>query len=243
MTMETDNQFDSGSPRKFRQGIFDTAHLSPVPLHLEHPYLKEKDHRGMGTKLAYAVIIMALLLACLVSFYGWLVTKRSMENLQTVNTILSEQMQKNSLLHSQTLQEANYQIEMANQQVFSANHRAEFVSATVQQLRQELTSAEQWQDYWWQRAHPKQFESLDSLKAWLAQDDSDHVIYVFGDACLNNYDCDDYASALVHNALEDGYLVSTEIVDDHMMNSTIIGNDIYLIEPQTDEVRFWGKRD
>jgi hypothetical protein len=44
-------------------------------------------------------------------------------------------------------------------------------------------------------------------------------------------------------ALEDGYLVSTELWSCHMLNSTIIGNDVYTIEPETDGVQFVGELD
>jgi hypothetical protein len=226
-------------------------HLPSVPLYREYEFQKGRTkNQSNSIKKAYAVVITILLSSFLITGAGWLTTKRNMETLQTANTILKEQINSQNLQHSQALQEANYQVEFANQQVLSANqqvlsanNRAELANVTVGDLKQELAGTEKWQDYWWQRAHPKEFESLDALKAWLAQDDTDHTIYIFGSGCLANYDCDDYATALVYNALQDGYSVSTEIAGDHMMNSTIIGNEIYLIEPQTDEVQLWGKRD
>jgi hypothetical protein len=226
-------------------------HFPSVPLHREYEFQKGRTkNQSNSIKKTYAVVITILLLSCLITGAGWLTTKGNMEALQTTNTILKEQIYSQNLQHSQALQEANYNIEVANQQVLSANqqvlsanNRAELANVTIGDLKQELAGTEKWQDYWWQRAHPKEFESLDALKAWLAQDDTDHTIYIFGSGCLANYDCDDYAVALVYNALQGGYSISTEIVGDHMMNSTIIGNDIYLIEPQTDEVQLWGKRD
>ena len=62
-------------------------------------------------------------------------------------------------------------------------------------------------------------------------------------AAYRNYDCDDYAVALVYNALSDGYSVSLQVEDNHMLNSTVIGNNIYFIEPQNDKVWLWGYRD
>ena len=250
MPIETDDQCITST--KSGQSVPDAyPRLPQVPLCHENQRQQERT-RSQGTNLrkAYPVIITILLSSCLIIGAGWLTTKRNIETLQTVNTILKEQINSQNLQHSQALQEANYQIEAANQQVISANQQAlsannsaELGNVTIGELKQELAGAEKWQDYWWQRAHPKEFESLDALKAWLAQDDTDHAIYIFGSGCLINYDCDDYAVALVYNALQAGYSVSTEISGDHMMNTTIIGNEIYMIEPQTDEVRLWGKRD
>ena len=251
MPIETDGQMYSTSV-KLGQSVPDAyPHLPQVPLYREYQRQQERTHnQSIGLKVAYGLVITILLSSCLITGAGWLTTKRNIETLQTVNTILKEQINSQNLQHSQALQEANYQIEVANQQVISANqlalsanNSAELGNVTIGELKQELAGAEKWQDYWWQRAHPKEFESLDALKAWLAQDDTDHAIYIFGSGCLINYDCDDYAVALVYNALQAGYSVSTEIAGDHMMNSTIIGNEIYMIEPQTDEVQLWGKRD
>jgi hypothetical protein len=266
MPEEIDGQGYHRTSVKFEQSVSDAyPHLPQVPLYREDQRQQERTHKqGTSLKKAYGVIIIILLSSCLITGAGWLTTKRNIETLQTANTILNEQINSQNLQHSQALQEANYHIEVANQQVLSANqqalsanqqalsanqqalsanNRAELGNVTIGELKQELAGAEKWQDYWWQRAHPKEFESLDTLKAWLAQDDTDHAIYIFGSGCLTNYDCDDYAVALAYNALQDGYSVSTEIAGDHIMNSTIIGNEIYLIEPQTDEAWLWGKRD
>ena len=252
MSNEIDGQTYHRTSIKLEQSVPNTyPHLPQAPSYPEYQRKEERTHnKSNNLKTAYGVIITVLLSSCLITGAGWLTTKSNIETLQTANTILKEQSNSQNLQHSQALQEANYQIEAANQQVLSANqqallanNRAELGNVTIGELKQELAGAEKWQDYWWQRAHPKEFESLDALKAWLAQDDTDHAIYIFGSGCLTNYDCDDYAVALVYNALQAGYSVSTEIAGDHMMNSTIIGNEIYLIEPQTDEAWLWGKRD
>ena len=252
MSTKIDGQGYQRTSVKLEQSVPDAyPRISQAPLHGEHRYQRERAHnQSIGLKMAYGLVITILLSSCLIIGAGWLATKSNMETLQTANTILKEQINSQNLQHSQALQEANYRIEAANQQVISANQQAlsannsaELGNVTIGELKQELAGTEKWQDYWWQRAHPKEFESLDALKAWLAQDDTDHAIYIFGSGCLINYDCDDYAIALVYNALQAGYSVSTEISGDHMMNTTIIGNEIYLIEPQTDEVRLWGNRD
>lgn len=226
--------------------------VAPYP---EYGHQKDKtQNQSIGYKVAFGVIFTILLSSCTVASLGWLTAQRNTETLQTANTILREEITNVNLQYFQTLQGANQRINtanqkiwatnnVANQQILAANNRLGLANFTITELQQKLDVAEKWRDYWWERAHPKEFDSLNALKAWLAHDDTDHAIYIFGSGCLNHYDCDDYAMALVYNALQDGYLISTQIVDNHMMNSTIIGNDIYLIEPQTDEIRLWGKRD
>ena len=80
------------------------------------------------------------------------------------------------------------------------------------------------------------FNDTEELFAWLAQDNTDGFI-----SFTNGYDCDDYARDLQKAAANDGYLISTELDyilgKLHMINSTIIGNNLYFVEPQTD--RFW----
>ena len=91
----------------------------------------------------------------------------------------------------------------------------------------------------------REFASLEELTGWLEQDDTDSTLHFTGTVDFttdlgSNYDCDDFAYRLQKNALADGYLMSTEIIVkkrmQHMINSTAIGNNIYFIEPQTDEV-------
>ena len=98
----------------------------------------------------------------------------------------------------------------------------------------------------------REFVSLQELTCWLEQDDTDSTLHFIGtvDFTTNpgsNYDCDDFAYRLQKNALADGYLMSTEIIikrgTQHMINSANIGNNIYFIEPQTDEVWFETHRD
>jgi hypothetical protein len=91
----------------------------------------------------------------------------------------------------------------------------------------------------------REFVSLQELVDWLEQDDTDSTLYFTGMVDFfaspgSNYDCDDFAYRLQKSALAQGYLMSTEIIVEkgaqHMINSTSIGNNIYFIEPQTDEV-------
>lgn len=143
--------------------------------------------------------------------------------------IMAAQLKAENEQYSSALAEARWQVMMA--------------SVSIEKLEQKLADSAKFATYWWGRAHPREFSSVDELKAWLAQDATDETLYIFGNGCLANYDCDDYAVALMRNALLDGYLVSLQIEDHHMTNSTIIGNEIYFIDPQTGEVWFWGHRD
>jgi len=108
----------------------------------------------------------------------------------------------------------------------------------AKRLGAELTTAMEEADYWEGKAHQRQFTSVEELEAWLAGNDIDKREYF-----EFTYDCDDFAQDLMIAALEDGYLVSTELWSCHMLNSTIIGNDIYTIEPMTDGVQFVGELD
>ena len=77
----------------------------------------------------------------------------------------------------------------------------------------------------------KYFESVGELDAWLD-------IIPFYMASFPNCDCDDFARWLQEDAERDGYRISTEKAGNHFMNSAIIGNKFYLIEPQTHKVTF-----
>jgi hypothetical protein len=175
------------------------------------------------------ICVVILLITCIVTAVGWLTTSW---NLKAEN----EQ-------YAYSLDEVNRLAGIANEQVKLSNQQVEEASADIGQLQQELAESEESLAYWWSKANPREFESLDELKAWLAEDDSNTTLYIFGSGCIANYDCDDFAAALVYNALCDGYAVSLQIEGNHMLNSTVIGNEIYFIEPQTDEVWLWGYRD
>ena len=179
--------------------------------------------------MALRVCVVILLLTCVVTALGWLTTTWNLE---------AENEQ-----YAYSLEEVSYLAGIANAQVKLSGQQIEQANTDIGQLEKELAESEESLAFWWGRANPRQFESLAELNAWLAEDDSDTTLYIFGSGCLSEYDCDDYAAALVYNALSDGYAVSTQIVGNHMLNSTIIGNDIYYIEPQTDEVWLWGHRD
>ena len=180
--------------------------------------------------MALRICLIIMFLACMViGGAGWLTTKRGLE-------AESEQ-------YAFSLEEVNRLAGIANEQVILTNQQIKQANTTIWELEKKLAESEGFVAYWRERAQPREFESLDELNAWLAKDDTDSTIYIFGSGCLANYDCDDYATALVQNALLDGYSVSAQIEGNHMLNSTIIGNKIYFIEPQNDKVWFWGYRD
>jgi len=189
--------------------------------------------------MALRICIVIMFLACIVTSIGWLTSKWDLEAAQ----IIGESLKAKNEQYASSLEEANRQAEIANEQVILTNQQIEQANASIGKLKQKLAESVRFGAYWWERAHPREFESLDELKAWLDKDDTDSTLYIFGFGCLADYDCDDYAVALVHNALLDGYSVSLQIEDNHMLNSTIIGNKIYFIEPQNDKVWFWGYRD
>lgn len=190
-------------------------------------YLKNKI---MAVNKAYIAVVVVLSLLCLVATMGWLTTKQDLRAAQIIN-----------VQYACSLKEAK----SANETLARQNNQlAKYYSKVIEGLEKKLDGAKEYGSYWWDRAHPREFESLEKCKAWLAEDDTDSTIhYVFGSGSWTDYNCDDYSVALVRNAREDGYEVSTQINGDHMINSTVIGNEIYFIEPQADKVWLVGYRD
>jgi hypothetical protein len=91
----------------------------------------------------------------------------------------------------------------------------------------------------------KQFASKEELAAWLHDDTTDELPYI-----KDLFECENFARTLIKHALEDGYYLSFQVLKSytrpdtkgfikgpHAINSAIIGNYIYFIDPQTDE--FW----
>lgn len=117
--------------------------------------------------------------------------------------------------------------------------------------------------FWGRPEGLRDFQSLDDLKAWLAQDDTNEWIILKpqgpdGEIVFNDQ-CEDFALQLQRRAEKAGYRLSFYPMDreeyfqmfgvwlpvgkTHAMNLAIIGNEIYLIEPQTDEVWLYGYLD
>ena len=91
----------------------------------------------------------------------------------------------------------------------------------------------------------KPFESEAELAAWLDTDRTNELPYI-----KDLFECENFALTLINHALKDGHHLSFQVLKNytrpdtseftkgpHAVNSAIIGNDIYFIDPQTDE--FW----
>ena len=102
------------------------------------------------------------------------------------------------------------------------------------------------------------FSNLEELKQWL--EDRENTTTVRFQSPDTVVDCDDYALEMQHKALADGYIMSFEVIAGseynvlfttplppsqslHAINLAIIDNDVYYIEPQTDEVVFVAQLD
>lgn len=81
----------------------------------------------------------------------------------------------------------------------------------------------------------RQFESQEELGKWQAE----HYLELQELGKRNNWICVDYALEMQRIAWRDGYLMSIETLIDqggktgHMINSTVIGDDIIFLEPQS----------
>ena len=120
------------------------------------------------------------------------------------------------------------QLREAREAVASLENEVENQHAKLQAVLIQLDKAQQ---------RPEQlryFKSIDEFKSWLAEDKTDDRRY------SEDFNCLDFALMLQKNALEDGYIVSTESppIANHWMNSVYINGSIYLVEPQRDEVVF-----
>lgn len=93
------------------------------------------------------------------------------------------------------------------------------------------------------------FSSGEELKLWLAVNKVDEmpIKTTFGGNGIDGA-CEDYALKLQEDALKDGYILNFQcfgkgkipmsnyyVKTAHAMNSAVIGNEVWLIEPATDE--------
>jgi len=78
----------------------------------------------------------------------------------------------------------------------------------------------------------RHFNSLDELEEWLAEDDTDQLLY------SDEFNCIDFALQLQERALADGYILSTEVlpIAYHWANIAVVGDVFYIIEPQDDRI-------
>ena len=84
-----------------------------------------------------------------------------------------------------------------------------------------------------EEAQPRYFSSTEELEVWLANDDTNQMEY-----SSDEFNCIDFALTLQQRALDSGYILSTEVlpVAAHWVNIAVIGDGIYLIEPQDDRI-------
>lgn len=103
--------------------------------------------------IALRICTILMLLACIVAGIGigWLTTKGNLEAAQIKGGNLKVENEQ----YASALKEANRQVEIAN--------------ASIEELKQRLAKSEKFGAHWWEIAHPKEFESLDALKTWLAK--------------------------------------------------------------------------
>ncbi|MFC1969784.1 hypothetical protein ACFLVV_01025 [Chloroflexota bacterium] len=80
----------------------------------------------------------------------------------------------------------------------------------------------------------RNFASIEELELFLAEDNTNEHEYI-----SSEFDCDDFALTLQHNALEKGYIMNCQtLFTAHVLNMVIIDNEIYYVEPMTDEIVF-----
>jgi hypothetical protein len=88
----------------------------------------------------------------------------------------------------------------------------------------------------------REFESKVHLRIWLNQTGINQREYI-----PTEYDCEDFAIDLVKLALKDGYWMGLVDSGEHIYNFTMIGNNVYWIEPQSNmtdvQIRKYGTLD
>lgn len=94
----------------------------------------------------------------------------------------------------------------------------------------------------------REFRSVEELTAWLAIDPTSENKYIPYESVANpGFVCWDFAMMLYRNALSDGYLMFVTFEErgdvGHLLNVCVIGNDVYLIEPQHDTIQWYGHWD
>ena len=84
------------------------------------------------------------------------------------------------------------------------------------------------------------FSSVSELMLWLALDNTNQQEYI-----PITHDCEDFAIDLQKAGQVDGYLINLQfnLLEEHVLDSVVIGNYVYFIEPQTDEIWFVGSLD
>lgn len=83
----------------------------------------------------------------------------------------------------------------------------------------------------------KEFSSGDALAQWLSNDDTHLMKYT------PDFQCVDFAFTMSEHAIKDGYWLfpMVDTAAGHAWCTTLIGNTLYSIEPQTNYVTLWGE--
>lgn len=86
----------------------------------------------------------------------------------------------------------------------------------------------------------REFESPAELAAFVATDGTNWQLYK-----TTVHDCDDFAREFQRAALQAGYLVNVQLVNEgrHMLCMAVIQDEMYYIEPQTDAIWKYGPLD
>lgn len=86
----------------------------------------------------------------------------------------------------------------------------------------------------------REFESTAELGAFIITDWTNFKLYQ-----AQTHDCDDFAREFQRAALQAGYLVNLQLVNEgrHMLCMAVIQDEMYYIEPQTDAIWKYGPLD
>jgi hypothetical protein len=103
------------------------------------------------------------------------------------------------------------------------------------------------------------FQNITELEQWLENFGDLYIRFDVAEKetgqLIDKFDCDDFALRLQEEAMRDGYIVSFQVIHSdeynslfkqkhlphgatHAVNSVVIGNEVYYIEPQTNEIVF-----
>jgi len=174
-------------------------------------------------------IIPILLLLCLVAGAGWLTIQQNLESAQLINENLRIENEQYAI----SLDKAILQANIANEKIAEQNR---LIANYSNQKLDEVESYQEKPTQW------REFSSVEELEAWLTENNPVTVHLICGRYPEDgswidpDYDCDDYARDLMLKGFEDDYLIPEELADGHVRNFTYIGNEIWIIEPQNNEV-------
>ena len=207
----------------------------------------ETSKRHMGKK--FLTVVVTIILVCILNGVAWWNARQTLETVQaTADYYYTE------------LTRANYQKELANAEINEwarrtdeLKNRLEVANNAVAELTDRNHELRCTNYDLRENSKLRYFESTDELEAFLEESDVDHHIYVTAGQDWRTYDCEDYAKALRGDANSSGFHMNIQAVwryrrpdtgelmgrynEGYALNSIIIGNEMYFIEPQTDD--YW----